>query len=299
MFSSDNRREGDLSRIVARLLNGDDYLDEDQYISGIPALLLTYGAQPELLPWERVRSAYARFEKVCPVEKRLAVFQTLAAFSGQMRGLSLHVWEPVFRNESNEGLRYAASHAAMILSSAGEDDPFAGVRAMLSWLERDGEADLLNGLFLTCDMRLLPLAAQCWEALAPERRIWKKAPVMSYPAVEFFVQRIISAEDEEEKRSLLNGLVQMPHAALTRPPVCFYHPFPPPHPDYNAPQVIDAVTPIPAWKYPDTEPQVLHTWTCPEYLARFLPRLEGKITEEARTALVKAWSSPTEAVSLV
>lgn len=294
MFSSDTRRENELSRIVARLLNGDAFLDEGQYASGIPALLLTYGANPSLLPWERVRSAYSRFEAVCDPGKRQTILGALSAFSGRMQGQSLSVWEPVFRCDSDPCLRYAASHAAMILAAPGPDDPLGGVRLMLDYIVRESRDDLLNGAFLTCDMRLLPLLDQAWNALPPESRKWDDSvPVMSRLSMEFFTGLMGRSSSSIEKESIALALSRMPHEAFQHRPVCFYHPFPPAHADYDFPQVIDAVTPIPAWRFPDTLPQVLHTWTCPEYLPRFLPGIKAYLSECEAERIAAGWQNPS------
>lgn len=294
MFSSDTRRENELSRIVARLLNGDTYLDEGQYASGIPALLLTYGANPSLLPWERVRSAYARFEAVCGPGKRQTILSALSAFSGRMQGQPLSVWEPVFRCDTDPYLRYAASHAAMILAAPDQDDSFAGVRRMLDYIVREAYIELLNGAFLTCDMRLLPLLREAWDSLSPERRKWNgAAPVMSHLSLEFFTGLVEKNDSREERESIVPALSGMPHEAFLHTPVCFYHPFPPPHEDYDFPQVIDAVTPVPAWRFPDTLPQVLHAWTCPEYLPRFLPRIREHISKQEADRITTGWQNPS------
>lgn len=252
-------------------------------------MLLTYGASPDVFPWERIRSAYARFEKVCGRETRISVLQTLAAFSSHMKGQGLRVWEPVFRCDSDAALRQAAAHAAIVLASVKEKSPLLGVEEMLAYLVREENAECLNGVFLTCDMRFLPLAEEAWRKLPVEKRVWSSPPVLSYPSVEFHVRRL-EAGIREERETMAEGLVAMPDTAISRAPVCFYHPFPASHPDYDYPQVIDAVTPVPAWKYADTPPQVLHTWTCPEYLPRFLPRIEACLTGEEKERLVRAWS---------
>ncbi len=296
MFSTDNRRENELSRVVARLLNGDAFLEPEQYATGIPALLLTYGGNPALIPWERIRSAYARFEKACDAEKRFAILHNLAAFAAQMKGQPLSVWEPVFRCDSDFRLRSAAAHAAMTLAPRTEEDKLHGVRQMMQYIVKAEDTSLLNGAFLSCDMRFLPLIQEAWAALPENKRSlsdWGNLPP-SLPALLFLTELLETSQDTDTALcgNAVALLTALPHAALTEPPLTFYHPFPDSHPDYGHPQIIDAVTPVPAWMFPDTIPQVLHTWTCPEYLPRFLPRIQHKLPEAEKTALATAWNDP-------
>lgn len=294
MFATDNRRENELSRIVARILSGESTLMPDHYASGIPALLLSYSSYPGGIPWERIRSAYARFEKVCDKARRYEILHALSLFSGQMKGQSLRVWEPVFRCDSDFRLRSAAAHAAMTLAPRTEEDKLAGVRAMMAHIVENKAVALLDGAFLTCDQRLLPLVNEALFAMAPAGAFWDEfeSAGLSLIALSVLTEFVENSTDAEAIDSAVRLLCRMPSALPDNPPLTFYHPFPEAHPDYEKPQVIDAVTPIPAWMFGATSPQVLHTWTCPEYLKRFLPRIEGRLTEKQKEDLVQAWNHP-------
>lgn len=294
MFATDNRRENELSRIVARILSGESTLMPDHYASGIPALLLSYSSYPEGIPWERIRSAYARFEKVCDKARRYEILHALSLFSGQMKGQSLRVWEPVFRCDSDFRLRSAAAHAAMTLAPRTEEDKLAGVRAMMAHIVENKAMALLDGAFLTCDQRLLPLVNEALSAMAPAGPFWDEfeSAGFSLIALSVLTEFVENSADAEAIDSAVRLLCRMPSSLSDNPPLTFYHPFPEAHPDYEKPQVIDAVTPIPAWMFGATPPQVLHTWTCPEYLKRFLPRIEGRLTEKQKEDLVQAWNYP-------
>lgn len=293
VFSTDNRRENQMSRLVARLLNADPSLEPDHYASGIPALLLTYSGYPAGIPWERMRSAYARFETACDKSRRYEILHTLSLFSGQMKGQSLLVWEAVFRCDSDFRLRSAAAHAAMTLAPRTEEDKLAGVRPMMDYILAHPEAiALLDGAFLTCDLRLMPLLRETLAKLPLRGRFWDsfETAALSLPALTLLVEFIETTDDAEAIDSALQLLCRMPSTALTNPPLTLFHPFPESHPDYEKPQIIDAVTPMPAWMFGSTPPQVLHSWTCPEYLLRFLPHVQSKLTDAQKTALGAAWN---------
>ena len=293
MFATDNRRENELSRLVARILSGESSLVPDHYAAGMPALLLTYSAHPAGIPWERMRSVYAHFERVCDKGRRYEILHTLSLFAGQMKGQSLHVWEPVFRCDSDFRLRSAAAHAAMTLASRTEADKLGGVRLMMDYIVENKAVELLDGAFVSCDMRLVPLVREVLEKMNLTGKFWDKfaSATFSLPAMTVLTEFIETSSDEEAVDSAVSLLGRMPSTTVDNPPLSFYHPFPEAHPDYDQPQVIDAVTPIPAWLFGDTPPQVLHTWTVPEYLLRFLPRLEGKLTEMQKEALTASWGS--------
>lgn len=275
--------------MVNRLLNGDRTIEKELYPVGIPAMLLAYGASPEVTPRERVCAAYRHFASLYPREQRIDVLKTLAAFGIKSQGQDFLVWEPVFLSDQDEAIRFGAAHAALVLSG-GDNEPLNGAEQLMSYVLNHGRIELLNGAFLTCDMRLLPLVEETWMKLPEELRYWEETPVLSLVSAEFLVGRIEKASLREERKSCLSALSGMPGKALERPPVCLTHPFPDYHPDYAHPQVLDAVTPLPAWKFPTTAPQSLHSWACPEFLPRFLYRIENKLTEEEVSELRSGWS---------
>ena len=59
----------------------------------------------------------------------------------------------------------------------------------------------------------------------------------------------------------------------------------------STPEVLDVAMPIPTWSFSSPKCQPLHGWTAPEYFARMLPSLSGRLSEEQLGRVRSAWGA--------
>ena len=284
--------------LLSELFSGTPLKSAQDYILAFIYASVLYAEEPQEELLSLLEERYADLEEACSLEERLALGQELARLAPTLekeKGLAL--WVPLMKAESHFRLRSAAAHAAATLGSPDMSSQEVLARFCQFVLE-EGDASLLEGLFLSCDKRVLLPAEECWNALPEESRhiMGFESSCLSLPALLFFTDLLKKTEEPREKANIVDLLASLPHDGLSSPPVTFLHPFPESHPDYEHPQVIDAITPLPASKFLETIPQVIHTWTCPEFLPRFLPEIASHLSPEEVLLLKECWNDPQKEI---
>lgn len=281
--------------LVNDFLSGKKLPNPQSYAQALMASLLIYATHNSEEIFATIKTAYPNFEKACPLPIRREMAQSLAHHIHEMKLNNIALWEPFFTLDTQQLFTQAAAHAAATLGKEGKT-PLSSCEDFCDYIITEKKPELLTGLFLTCDLRLLPLLEKTWDSLREKgcRAAELPPPCLSSVALEFYVRCLEKATQADDINALSILLADTPTREAKEAPFLFFHNFPDSHPDYEKPQVIDAVSPLPSWKFPETPPQVIHTWTCPEYLPRFLPRITEKLTDKQREQLCVAWKNPRD-----
>lgn len=288
LYSEKNRHE--LRRLVEALSRGElQGVTKDQ----VQSVLASFCLQPDFvgeLTGEEHTNIYDSVCELLGAAERFELFKALAAFVFQHKGLPQGCWDYCLAYEHDSVLVGALAHAKLSLYPV--DDKMAGIQALMNFIRKTATYHALEGIFLTCDLRVMPELESFFGKLTSEERLdmlrVMMTPCFSLPAV-YFLMMIIKSSDGEEQNQALHLLKQMPQRAVSVPPQLFLYDFPASHPDYDHPQVIDAIMPMPSWNFTAIEPMVVHTWTCAEYVKRMEPELKPVISSEAWESIEQAW----------
>lgn len=225
--------------------------------------------------------AYPDFSSSCSEAQIFSSLERIANLIKEKKGLYWKALCPFAIAAPMPSIRKKAAYLIGTLAPSGNNitRPFTGFNFLVDVLcdssFRPGlsKSPLFDALLETADLRLLPLALEIIDKLSDIQisGILKQSTL---------IPNALACE------WLLNALNTYPSLAKDITLVFV-------HASRRTNTIIDAITPIPAWKFKNPAQQPLHGWSLPEYFERIKRRLSQSLSSVQIDSIRQAWLNPS------
>ncbi len=217
---------------------------------------------------DEVLEIYPLFREKTSAAERVKSLALLEAFIRQRKGEG---WRAMlgYALGDEPAVSLRAAKLVTLMAKPEEGERFTGVRELVRLLMQRSDAPktLLSAVLDLADLRVEPLLEPLFGMDGERLAKLLPAAMANRLSCNWTLSLL-------EKRPELAELVTASLCAMG-----------------STPEVLDVAMPIPTWSFSSPKCQPLHGWTAPEYFARMLPSLSGRLSEEQLGRVRSAWGA--------